>query len=560
MIKNRYKNLKKFNKYYKKYKRLILLLVIVMVLASSLGMSLPYFYSQRLIGITDSYFKKVFIYSLVILVIITFHHLFWYLWSKLGSILTNKVANDIRNDLIEKIINTKYFDIKHKTSGYYLERINDDALEVASFLSAVLGTLVDSLTNFSFLILMYILSWKCALLFTFGIIVLYLIDLIKIKKDLKYTEQLKEFNEKYNTRINENIKGIKEIKGLGIKKEILCNTINLSQKISDTQIRKDRTFELLSRIKTYIQYVIEGIIIIYSVGVLINNGDMTTVVLLMVLNYVGFMYELVEFVTNLKDHFIKSEFKARRLLEILDNKNVEKFGKDQIINKYDIRINRLTYCYENDNKKVLENVSLDIKENTCNLFIGHSGSGKSTLFGLLTKILSVKNNSIFIGNKDINKLSEDSIRDNICIINQEPFLLNDTILNNIKIVKPNATMKEIKNACIKANIYGEINDFDNKFETIVNENGSNLSGGQRQRIAIARALLKDSKILLFDEPTSALDNNNQKLFFETINSLKNNKTILIIAHKFDDYRIFDNVYEIKNKKINNVVKHMSGEL
>ena len=84
-------------------------------------------------------------------------------------------------------------------------------------------------------------------------------------------------------------------------------------------------------------------------------------------------------------------------------------------------------------------------------------------------------------------------------------------------------------------------------ETIVNENGSNLSGGQRQRIAIARVLLKDSKILLFDEPTSALDNNNQKLFFETINSLKNNKTILIIAHKFDDYIIFDNVYEIKNK-------------
>ena len=99
-----------------------------------------------------------------------------------------------------------------------------------------------------------------------------------------------------------------------------------------------------------------------------------------------------------------------------------------------------------------------------------------------------------------------------------------------------------------------------RVETIVNENGSNLSGGQRQRIAIARVLLKDSKILLFDEPTSALDNNNQKLFFETINSLKNNKTILIIAHKFDDYRIFDNVYEIKNKKINNVVKHMSGEL
>lgn len=549
MLKNKYKNLKAFSKYYKKYKKLIIVLILVMILASSLGMALPYFYSKRLIGITDGYFRKVLISSIIIIVIITFHHLFWYLWSKLGSILTNKVANDIRNDLIEKIVNTKYFDIKHKTSGYYLERINDDTLEVSSFLSAVLGTLVDSLTNFSFLILMYILSWKCALLFTFGIIVLYLIDLIKIKKDLKYTEQLKELNEKYNTRINENIKGIKEIKGLGIKKEILNKTINLSKQISDTQIKKDRTFELLSRIKTYIQYIIEGIIIVYSVGILITNGDMTTVILLMVLNYVGFMYELVDFITNLKDHFIKSEFKSKRLLEILNNKNIEKFGKNKIINKYDIKVVDLTYCYEDDNKKVLDNVNLTIKENTCNLFIGHSGSGKSTLFGLLTKILTVKDNSIFIGNKDINKLSEESIRDSICIINQEPFLLNDTILNNIKIVNPNATEQEIEDACIKANIYDEIISFDNKFDTMINENGNNLSGGQKQRIAIARSILKNSKILLFDEPTSALDNNNQKKFFETISNLKNNKTILIIAHKFDNFKLFDNVYEIKNKKI-----------
>lgn len=549
MFKNRYKNLKEFKHYYKNYKKLILVLIIVMILASSLGMTLPYFYSKRLIGITDNYFKQVLTYSIIIIVIISFHHLFWFLWSKLGSILTNKVANDIRNDLIEKIINTKYFDIKHKTSGYYLERINDDTLEVSSFLATILGTLVDALTNFSFLVLIYILSLKCALLFTIGIIILYLIDLIKIKKDLKYTQELKELNESYNTRINENIKGIKEIKGLGIKEEVLNNVTNLSKKISDTQIKKDRTFELLSRIKTYIQYIIEAAIIIYSVGILINKGDMRTVVLLMVLNYIGFMYELVGFISNLKDHFVKSEFKAKRLLEILNNKNVEKFGKDKIIDKYDIKVKHLSYCYEDGNKKVLNDINLNIKENSCNLFIGYSGSGKSTLFGLLTKILSVKNNTIFIGSKDINKLSEKAIRDNICIINQEPFLINDTVLNNIKIVKPNATMEEIKSACIKANIYEEINSFENKFDTVINENGNNLSGGQKQRIAIARAILKDSKILLFDEPTSALDNNNQKLFFETIDYLKNNKTILIIAHKFNDFKIFDNVYEIQNNKI-----------
>ena len=171
----KYKNLTKFMKYYKKQKKLICFLILVMVLSSSLGMALPYFYSKRLIGITDNYFNGVLLYSGLIILIITFHHLFWYLWEKLASVLTNKVSIDIRDDLTEKMINTNYQIMKHKTSGYYLERFNDDVDEVSSFLSNFLGTLVDTLTNFSFLILIFFLNYKCGILFLIGIIILYII-------------------------------------------------------------------------------------------------------------------------------------------------------------------------------------------------------------------------------------------------------------------------------------------------------------------------------------------------------------------------------------------------
>lgn len=549
-IMKKYKNLSKFMKYYKKQKKLIYFLIFVMLLASSLGMALPYFYSKRLIGVTDNSFNQVVLYSLLIIIIVTFHHLFWYLWEKLASILTNRVSIDIRKDLTEKLMNTSYQIIKHKTSGYYLERFTDDVDEVSSFLSNFLGTLVDTLTNFSFLILIFFLNYICGVLFSIGIIVLYIFDLIKIKKNLIYSEKVKTLNEEFNSKINENIKGIKDIKGLGIKEQVITSTQEVSQILSDTKIKQDRIIALLSRIKTYTQYLIEAVLIVYSIGVLIPNNEMTTVVLLMILDYAGFMYDLVDYIASTKDHFVKSEFKSKRLLEILDNQNIDKFGKVNSLDNYQIVVNHLSYSYEDDkNKKVLKNISFRIKENTSNIFIGESGSGKSTLFGLLTKVLSTTDHRIFIGNKDINELSEATFRANVCIINQEPFLLNDTIFNNIKIVKPDATYEEIVNACKIANIYDEINMLENKFNTLIVENGNNLSGGQKQRISIARAILKNTKILLFDEPTSALDKNNQTMFFDMINYLKKTKTILIIAHKFDNLDSFDNVFELKDGKI-----------
>ncbi|MBR4998839.1 MAG: ATP-binding cassette domain-containing protein, partial [Clostridia bacterium] len=201
---------------------------------------------------------------------------------------------------------------------------------------------------------------------------------------------------------------------------------------------------------------------------------------------------------------------------------------------------------------ILDNINMEIAENSLNVLIGSSGSGKSTLFLVLSKLYDVKNGMIFYDGTDINDFDEKSLRENVCIVNQEPFLFNDTILNNIKIVRPNATQKEVESACKMANIHNEILEMKNGYDTILTENGSNLSGGQKQRIEIARAILKDSKIILFDEPTSALDLENQKLLFKTLASLKQNKTIFVIAHKLSGYDMFDNVFELKNGKINKI--------
>ena len=549
--KNKYYNLLRFKKYYKQQSKLIKELSIVMILASSLGMLLPYFYSKRLIGITKINIDLVIKYSVFIIIVISCHHIFWFLWEKLGSVLTNMVASQIRKDLVSKMLSANYFDIKNKTSGYYLERINDDVLEVSSFLSNVLGTIVDSLTNFGFLVLIYVLNYQCGIIFSLGIIILYIIDFIRIKKDLEYTEKLKILSEKLNTKINENYRGIKDIKGLGIEEEIINNTIEISNQISNKQIDKDKTVALLSRIKTYSQYLIEAILIIYSIQHLIPQRQISVVILIMIIDYSGFMYELVGFVAKMKDYFVKGEYKAKRLVEIIDNKNIDVFAnKDKNPNKYSITVKNLTYSYDDDkNTQILKNINFCIKENSISVFIGNSGSGKSTLFGILSRLLKIENGKVFVGNRDINSFSKKVFNNTISIINQDIFLLNDTILNNIKIVKSNSTIDEVIKVCKKANIYDEIISMDNGFETVITENGNNLSGGQRQRIAIARALLKSTPIILFDEPTSALDKKNQDIFFETISNLKQMKTILIINHKFDKLDLFDNIYELNKGNI-----------
>lgn len=542
----KYSSIYQFKKYYLKHKNIIAILLIVMILASSLGMILPYLYSQRLIGITEITINTVLIFSILIIITIFFHHIFWYLWEKIASILTNKVTYSIQNDIFKYMLDIKYVDIKKKTSGYYLERLNEDSVDVASFLANVLGTLVDILTNLSFLIFIFFLSYQCGIILTIGIILLYIIDIIKIQRDLHYTKKIKLLQEEISSKTNEIFKGIKDIKGLGIENVMLKKTSSLSHILSKTQIEKDNEIAMLSRLKTFSQYILETILIIYSILYLIPQGNLAVVGLLMIIDYTGFLFELIGCIAVIKDSFEKCEFKAGRILEVINQTNIENYGDVKKINNYTIRVQNLSYKYNENEDYTLKNISFDIKPNTISVFLGKSGSGKSTLFAILSHLLQIDNNTVFIGNIDINQISNTTLKNTISIINQEPFLLNDSIINNLKVSNPHASNEKIYTACKLANIHNDILSFANKYETIIAENGTNLSGGQKQRLAIARALLKGSPILLFDEPTSALDKYNENLFNETIQKLRKDKTILIITHKIDNTQNIDNIFKLND--------------
>ena len=520
-----------------------------MLIASATGVFISYLMSEQLIGITNEIAKTAIKFTIYILAAVTIHHINWFLWSKFAYSLSKKVSADIRKDIVSNLLNTKYSAIKQNGSGYYLERLNDDVNEISSFLGNVAGTLVDVFTNFGFLVIIYFLSWQCGLFFTIGVAILFMIESIKVNADLKNLELVKKSTEKANSEFNEIIHGMKDIKGFGIKSEINDKMSKSNNDLLEKTYKKNTKFELISRIATYTQWIIDSILVFMSMLWLLPTGQIEIVTLLLIFNYKSLMYDTVGFFSRLKGYYVNGDYYAKRVLEITNTPNKEEFGtKTQQIKQGKISIKNLSFAY--DEKKILDNINIDIQPNTLNVLIGSSGSGKSTLFLLLSKLYDVNNGMIYYDDIDINEIDEKSFRENICIVNQEPFIFSDTVLNNIKIVKPDATIEEIENACKLANIYDEIVAFENGYNTILTENGTNLSGGQKQRIEIARAILKDSKIILLDEPTSALDSENQTKLFKTLTELIQHKTIFVIAHKLNNYDCFDSVYELKNGKIN----------
>ena len=187
--------------------------------------------------------------------------------------------------------------------------------------------------------------------------------------------------------------------------------------------------------------------------------------------------------------------------------------------------------------------------------IGKSGHGKSTLFNLLLRFFDNSKGKITINGINLKNLSEKELRDNISVIRQNPYLFNTTILNNFKFVKEDVTLEEIREVCKKAYIDDYIMSLPDQYNTLIGEGGVNLSGGQKQRIAIARTLLKNTKIILFDEATSALDNESQEYIKKTIDNLVKSHTIIIVAHRLSTIIDADIIYVINNGIVSDVGTH-----
>lgn len=477
------------------------------------------------------------------------------IFDRYGRIYMEKCANNIMEKIgcavYEKVGLLPARAFEEKSSGEFINRITNDSSTIADSFRQILRITISLFTCAIVFIYICFNSWIVALEV---IIYLALFYIISHKYLPSIKEKQKEINKEKDravAEVSESVRGIREIRALGIRKSMNDNFKNIVRNIY-FKINKQMITERNYNAWIYILNCTLEFVIFTTCIVLIINKTGSFAFFMAMTYYVYRFMNTIELMMNLSTSIQKMKVSIERLSEILDNKlyKDEKFG---IVSKTDILGNiefkNITFKYPNEEKEIFEEFNLTIPTGKKVAIVGKSGQGKTTIFNLLLRYFDSDAGVILVDDIPIEDFTEDSLRENIAIIRQEPFIFNKTILENLKIIDPYMSLKKIRNACKLAEIDEYIMSLPNKYDTMIGEGGINLSGGQKQRLAIARALLKNSKIILFDEATSALDNENQSKIKQAIDNLVKDHTIIIVAHRLSTIIDADVIYLIDGGKV-----------
>lgn len=477
------------------------------------------------------------------------------IFDRYGRIYMEKCANNIMEKIgcavYEKVGLLPARAFEEKSSGEFINRITNDSSTIADSFRQILRITISLFTCVIVFIYICFNSWVVALEVIIYLVLFYIIS-HKYLPSIK--EKQKEINKEKDravAEVSESVRGIREIRALGIRKSMNDNFKNIVRNIY-FKINKQMITERNYNAWIYILNCTLEFIIFTTCILLIINGNGSFAFFMAMTYYVYRFMNTIELMMNLSTSIQKMKVSIERLSEILDNKlyKDEKFG---IVSKTDILGNvefkNITFKYPNEEKEIFKEFNLTVPTGKKVAIVGKSGQGKTTIFNLLLRYFDPDAGVILVDDIPIEDFTEDSLRENIAIIRQEPFIFNKTILENLKIIDPYMSLKKIRNACKLAEIDEYIMSLPNKYDTMIGEGGINLSGGQKQRLAIARALLKNSKIILFDEATSALDNDNQSKIKQAIDNLVKDHTIIIVAHRLSTIIDADVIYLIDGGKV-----------
>lgn len=536
-------------KYLLKIKKLIILIFIAYGVLSLINIFSPIINAKLLTSLTNFNLNEAYKYTFIFFVISILSVLINKLAIKLLGKIHEKLLYDIRYDIIQRLFKLKMKNFDEIPSGKFQERIKNDPEGIFSVFSVVQYNIFNIITEVFMLAYVMYLNIIIGLIYILGIIIIYFYEKYAYEKFEKLEEESKIQREKSGTILNEILRGIRDIKLLGITNKVnkmtsetLDKQSKLDTKISISRMNIYNTTEIVKDILIFI--------IIFLGIFLININKLTLTTFLIIFMYRNDIFSLVFSYTSLKEYLVKYKVAKNRIMELFDNKKfpIETYGNESIDNiKGEIEFKNVSFAY--NKKEIIHNVSFKVNPLEDVALVGKSGSGKSTLFNLLTKSYDNYEGIITIDGVDIKKLNQKTLIDSISIISQNPYIFNLSIKDNLKLIDKNITDDDIINACKTARIHDFIETLPDKYNTLLGEGGVNLSGGQKQRLSIARALLKQSKILLFDEATSSLDNITQDEIQTAIKSISKNFTIITIAHRLSTIINSNKIYLLEEGNI-----------
>lgn len=459
------------------------------------------------------------------------------IFDRLGKIYIEKMAMNmsekISYDVYDKVGLLPARAFEEKTSGELINRITQDSGTITGTFKQLLRIVVALWTSLIVFIYVCMNSWFVALEIVIYLILFYLFSKRFLPAIRENEKEISKEKDKVVAEVSETIRGIREIRALGIRKKTNETIRNLVRGIfyrNEKQMINERDY---NAVVMSLNNILEVVVFITCI-VLISLGKTTFSFFMAITYYIYRFMNTVNYIMEISTSYQKMKVSVERIAEILGNK----IYKDDVFGTVDktdiignIEFKNVNFQYSNEEELIFKDLNLKLESGKKIAIVGKSGQGKTSLFNLLLRYFKPNSGVILIDDIPIDDFSEEAFHKNIAIIRQDPFLFNKSIADNLRIIDSNLSLEEIRKACKLAEIDEYIMSLPKKYDTIIGEGGVNLSGGQKQRLAIARALLKKSKIILFDEATSALDNESQAKIKKAIDNLVTNHTIIMVAHR-----------------------------
>ena len=571
----------KFNfwPYFARHKGVISIWMTLMVLDIGIQTFFGIYAGYILADISSSLYILAIKKLIIMTCVIVFSNLLGHIRSNIYFRVSNKIINAMMIDIAEqafKISDKTYAD--HKTSNF-IQRIANDPHTVFDKVYAFIDYLQRIITAVIMIGYIMIISWVVGLISSAVILAIFFFEKVRRKIFRRNRKELLKRNENTRGFLNEIVRSQKDIKSLNLETKLRENLTTLAHNQAEQSVKTSTINRRFNTIR--IMFVNIMITVILVVGLWQTHLGLLTLASFMIVytNRYEINY-LANILTDFSDFSAEIDLAVSRISELYedDEYGLEKFGTKKIKNiegkiefknvafgyveyqektdeeiKQEIKNNKKNKVKEKIKKRIVigknnvfENLNFTIEPNTTVAFVGVSGSGKSTILNLMSKMYNVDNGKVLIDGVDIQKLSKETIRSSIALVNQFPYIFDMTIKENLQLVKPDATDDEIVEALKKAALYEFVETLPQKLDTLVGESGIKLSGGQKQRLAIARALLKKSSIILFDESTSSLDNLAQNQVRESIDNIKGKSTVVIVAHRLSTIKNVDKIFFLEN--------------
>ena len=468
------------------------------------------------------------------------------------------IKKKLQYDMVSTLIKSDIQIIDKKHSGKFISNLTYDVTHITQLLSTAILTLFkDSLTLIGLLTVMFMQNWRLTL------ISIVMIPLASIsakslgKRVSKVTTEAQEKSGFLTTYLVELFKNHKLIK-IFQKEEYERNRADkhLNQ-LKEKNQKIQTVFVRMSPIMETLTGIMIAVLIFYS-GKLMALGTLSINNFFSFLAAMMLAYQPVRSLSTLNMVSNQGLSAASRILPIIDHKNdiIEPVDAKPIaINQSNIQFKNINFSYNSEEAITLKSINLDFEGGKMTSLVGHSGSGKSTIMNLIPRFYDAQSGDILIDNQSIYQTTIDSIRKEISMVSQETTLFDDTIKNNIKYAKENATDEEVYEVAKLSFCEEFIRNLPNKFDTLIGENGVRLSGGEKQRLSIARAMMKKSSIILLDEATSSLDSETESKIQEALKTLTKDKTTIVIAHRLSTILNSSNIYVIDSGKVVGSGKH-----